>query len=245
MEWIKLADEYTFKVFIGGKEIDASGITVEDSGGMPFFDWSVVPPPPTFDFGAMLKDFKLSGGLGVSNPNNQGLGLLGFGSGLQRFGMGGGSDADSERVRQVILNSGFNSGLSPDSSKGPAAPPKFSLQDTFAQIRNQISGEVTTNYSISLEEALNKQMVQSPQIDAPGWMDASRDQVRRYIDPDNYKTGIYKYQFLDLSAPAGVSEEELRVFLQDKGIFAGKEKVFINAATKYNIRVCFKIKPSV
>jgi hypothetical protein len=66
-----LAGEYTFKVFIGDKEIDASGVTVVDSGVTPSIDWSIVPPAPTFDFGALLKDYKLSGGLGVSNPNNQ------------------------------------------------------------------------------------------------------------------------------------------------------------------------------
>jgi type VI secretion system secreted protein VgrG len=70
---------------------------------------------------------------------------------------------------------------------------------------------------------------------------ANREQVRQYLDPNNYKTGVYKYQFLDLSAPAGISEEELRAFLQNKGIFAGKEKVFINAAAKYNINVIYLV----
>jgi beta-N-acetylglucosaminidase len=97
-------------------------------------------------------------------------------------------------------------------------------------------GESMTNYGISLEEALDRQMRQSPQIsEGSGWINANRDQVKRYLDPNNYKDGVNKYQFLDLSASAGVSVEDMRGFLTGKGILAGRESVFLNAAKKYSV----------
>ena len=66
---------------------------------------------------------------------------------------------------------------------------------------------------------------------------ASEEEIAEYIDPVQFYTGAYKYQFLDLSAPNGVSEEVLNDFLEDKGILKGQGNTFIEAAkeTVYNM----------
>jgi type VI secretion system secreted protein VgrG len=95
---------------------------------------------------------------------------------------------------------------------------------------------VHKNYNIKLEEALNIQMKMSPKYWADGkWVNATREQVRKYLDPNNYNDGDNNYQFLDLSAYAGVSEEEMNNYLSNKGILCEKGSVFIEAAKKYGV----------
>ncbi|HEX3077615.1 MAG TPA: peptidoglycan-binding protein [Lachnospiraceae bacterium] len=93
-----------------------------------------------------------------------------------------------------------------------------------------------SSYPSSFEAALAKQMKVDPQTQSNGsWVDATKDQVRKYMDPNNYCTGEYKYQFLDLSAMAGISESDMAKYLSKKGILAGKEKTYLAAAKKYSV----------
>lgn len=86
---------------------------------------------------------------------------------------------------------------------------------------------VTTEYNMTLEAALDKQMQKSPKIQKNGkWVNASREEVLQYMDPSNYDEGVYKYQFLDLSALAGISEQEMNNYLAGKGILEGKQVFF-------------------
>lgn len=95
---------------------------------------------------------------------------------------------------------------------------------------------VYSAYDKSLESVLDIQMKKSPKIYKNGkWVDATREEVRQYLDPANYDEGVYMYQFLDLSASAGISEEDMAKFLEGKGILEGKAKVFLEAAQKYNV----------
>lgn len=67
------------------------------------------------------------------------------------------------------------------------------------------------------------------------WKTATKEQVIKYLDPNNYMKEPYNYQFLDLSALAGISEADMKSFLNGKGILSGQEDVYLNAAQKYNI----------
>ena len=55
------------------------------------------------------------------------------------------------------------------------------------------------------------------------------------MNPSNYYTDAYKYQFLDLSRTNNVSEELLNSYLADKGVLRGMGAVFIEAAKEYNV----------
>ncbi len=93
-----------------------------------------------------------------------------------------------------------------------------------------------SNYNISLQAVLNKQMRQSPQIQKGGiWVNANRDEVMEYLNPDNHNQGADKYQFLDLSACCGISEQDMTNFLKGKGILSDNAKVYLEAASEYNI----------
>lgn len=100
-----------------------------------------------------------------------------------------------------------------------------------------VAGEtIYTNYSVTLAAALDKQMTCSPQIsNGSNWVNATRAQVQNYLTPSNYSTGNDKYQFLDLSKSTGISENNMRSFLANKGILAGKENTYLSAASKYGV----------
>ena len=99
------------------------------------------------------------------------------------------------------------------------------------------NGAVTyTTYNISLSDIVDIQMGLDPPPKYNGGKQlASRDQTMERMNPSNYSTGAYKYQFLDLSYSNGISEEALNSFLSDKGILRGHGEDFIRAAKAYNI----------
>lgn len=102
-----------------------------------------------------------------------------------------------------------------------------------------VDGTVTyTSYDVTFPQAIRIQMSQSstPQIwRSGGAVDATEAETAEYMNPNSYYTDAYKYQFLDLSRPNGVSEELLNSYLADKGVLRGMGAVFIEAAKEYNV----------
>ena len=100
-----------------------------------------------------------------------------------------------------------------------------------------VNGKVTYSvYDISLEDIVNIQMKADPPPKYNGaTQHASREQTEEWMNPNSYCTGAYKYQFLDLSYPNGISEGALNSFLSDKGVLRGHAADFIAAARMYNV----------
>lgn len=91
-------------------------------------------------------------------------------------------------------------------------------------------------YDKTLDEMVDLQMSLSPPPKYNGGREtASRDMVSKQMDPTYYKDGAYKYQFLDLSTPNGVTADELNSYLEGKGVLAGHAEDFIDAANTYGI----------
>lgn len=101
------------------------------------------------------------------------------------------------------------------------------------------SGGVTyTAYGINLPMFAQLQMGLSPPPQIwrrGGSVNATEAEVIEYMNPANYCDDTYKYQFLDLSSPNGVSAEALNMYLADKGILAGQGEAFVRAAQRYGI----------
>lgn len=101
-----------------------------------------------------------------------------------------------------------------------------------------VGGVVYTPYSATFPEAVAIQMSQNPPPKV--WtvgsgVYATEAQTAEYMNPNNYFEDSYKYQFLDLSVPNGVSEESLNVYLADKGILRGQAATFIEASNEYGL----------
>lgn len=113
----------------------------------------------------------------------------------------------------------------------------FDLNETVEAL--EVTGGVTyTTYDITFPRAVNIQMSQNPSPKiwhSGGTVNATEAETAEYMNPNNYYTDAYKYQFLDLSSPNGVSEESLNSYLADKGVMQGMGAVFIEAAQEYNV----------
>lgn len=94
------------------------------------------------------------------------------------------------------------------------------------------------SYNETLTEAVAIQMRQNPPPKiwtAGGGIDASVEETTELMDPNRYYEDPYKYQFLDLSVPNNVSEDELNNYLSDKGVLRGQAAAFIRAAHQYGL----------
>ncbi|PXH88173.1 hypothetical protein DMQ72_26805 [Klebsiella quasipneumoniae] len=98
-----------------------------------------------------------------------------------------------------------------------------------------------TNYSNTLEEAINKQMA-IPGSAAPKWgisRNATRSEVEQRITPSNLTSNTNMLQFLEIDRPMGVSVEKLDAFLKGKGSLEGTADAFIQAANDFGINECY------
>ncbi len=101
------------------------------------------------------------------------------------------------------------------------------------------SGRVITQiskYGMTLSRMLHTQMASYPRINrGNGWVNATFNEVKKYVTPNGEDYEANKYQFLDLSSPAGITKEDANNYLKGKGILANMGEYFIIAANKYNV----------
>lgn len=103
-------------------------------------------------------------------------------------------------------------------------------------IVESLQQDIKSYYGISTEEAFNIQMGVGGKIQKNGkWIWASGNEMKQYFEPNAKNLADYKYQFLSLASPAGISEEDAKAYLEDKGILKGQEATFIEAAKANNI----------
>ena len=101
---------------------------------------------------------------------------------------------------------------------------------------NNLQKNIKTYYGISTIEAYRFQLGIGGKIQKNGkWVSASASEIQQYFIPSEENIKKYKYQFLNLASPAGISEADAKAYLSDKGILKGKEAVFIEAAKKNNV----------
>ena len=78
------------------------------------------------------------------------------------------------------------------------------------------------------------------------WATATADDIRTYLDPANFPEGTSGFfQFLVLSAPAGVAVSELDEQLSGMGVLAGQGQAFHDAAYDYNVNEAYLISHAI
>lgn len=105
-------------------------------------------------------------------------------------------------------------------------------------------GVTYTSYSMTLPMMAKLQMGLNPPPKIwtdSGTRNASETETIEYINPNQFYTGAYKYQFLDLSKPNGVDIDTLNNFLANKGVLSGKGEVFARAAEDYGVSEVYLI----
>lgn len=92
-----------------------------------------------------------------------------------------------------------------------------------------------TDYSISLDKAVDIQSEQSATVFTSDASPAPINDIKYYADPQNFTDGYEFYQFLDLSGSNGIDAQTLNNYLNAKGVLENKGSVFIDAAKKYDV----------
>lgn len=99
------------------------------------------------------------------------------------------------------------------------------------------------NYDISLIDAVNMESKSAPVFVETNIFTntASFNQIKYYMNPDNFIDGYGKYQFLKLSYSEGITASDLNKFLEDKNVFKGYGQAFIDAARENDISVSYLV----
>lgn len=121
---------------------------------------------------------------------------------------------------------------------GSASSAELDMNPTYS-----VEGGVNyTAYNITLDQMAELNMAVSPTYnDGYGQKLADKERVKMYLDPNEFSSGAYKYQFMDLSKPSGISREALAAFLDGKGILSGKADTFLAAARMYSVNELYLV----
>ncbi|SDL08955.1 GW dipeptide domain-containing protein [Lacicoccus qingdaonensis] len=108
----------------------------------------------------------------------------------------------------------------------------------------------TVKYNRSLNNVLNTQMSLStkPQawVNGGGWRNATRSEVRHFLDTSHQKGGAWDYTFLNLDQRQGISSSVLNSnLLNNKGILTNRGSAFSQAARQHSINEVYLISHAI
>ena len=102
-----------------------------------------------------------------------------------------------------------------------------------------VSNITSINYDKTIDEVLDKQSIPSVSVtdEGPsGWVGASRNQIKYYLNPENFMDEYGKYMFLKLSyVDDSITAEDINGILKGKGILEDKGQAFLEAGKTHNI----------
>lgn len=105
-------------------------------------------------------------------------------------------------------------------------------------------------YNQSLNQVLNIQMNLNakPQawVSGGGWRNATRSEVRNFLDTSHQKGGTWDYTFLNLDQRQGISASVLnRQLLSNRGILTNQGNAFSRAASTHGVNEVYLISHAV
>lgn len=118
--------------------------------------------------------------------------------------------------------------------------------DYFRCVNNIDNSNIANvNYDNTIDQVLNKQVNPSVSVTDEGpssWVGASENQIRYYLNPENFTDEYGKYMFLKLSyVDDSITAEDIDGILKGKGILEGEGQAFINAGKTHNINPVYLV----
>lgn len=121
-----------------------------------------------------------------------------------------------------------------------------SKEMSFEILKYGLINYVDTN--LTMNGFLDSQMKLSSKPQTWGtvsWINATRDQVQSYLNPNNFITDNGINQFLKLNYVDGISVEDLNNVLVGKGVLEGKGASFLEAGKLYNVNPVYLVAHSL
>ncbi len=106
---------------------------------------------------------------------------------------------------------------------------------------------IYSNYNLTLSNMVDIQYNVGAQTDigGKGWVNATKEQIAQYVNPNNFMDDYGKLQFLKLNYTPGVTADDLNNILKNKGVLTGKGQQFLDAAWQYDVSPIYLVSHSL
>lgn len=94
----------------------------------------------------------------------------------------------------------------------------------------------SSDYRNSLDYYVDIQSKRLNLTDKTGqWIDATKDEIKYYMNPSNFIDNIGKYMFMKLTYTSGITLDIANEVIKEKGILDGRGQAFLLGGEKYNV----------
>lgn len=97
-----------------------------------------------------------------------------------------------------------------------------------------------SNYGLTVDKFAELQFPKLNMVQKNGkWVNASLEDIKYYMNPDNFINDVSKYMFMKLNYVDGIPMSVINEVIQGRGILSGKGNAFLEGAKKYNVNVMY------
>lgn len=119
---------------------------------------------------------------------------------------------------------------------------KIKYKDNTAYVSSKYINISTgaRNYGLTVDKFAELQFPKLNMVQKNGkWVNASLEDIKYYMNPDNFINDVSKYMFMKLNYVDGIPMSVINEVIQGRGILSGKGNAFLEGAKKYNVNVMY------
>ena len=119
---------------------------------------------------------------------------------------------------------------------------KIKYKDNTAYVSSKYINISTgaSNYGLTVDKFAELQFPKLNMVQKNGkWVNASLEDIKYYMNPDNFINDVSKYMFMKLNYVDGIPMSVINEVIQGRGILSGKGNAFLEGAKKYNVNVMY------
>ena len=119
---------------------------------------------------------------------------------------------------------------------------KIKYKDNTAYVSSKYINISTgaSNYGLTVGKFAELQFPKLNMVQKNGkWVNASLEDIKYYMNPDNFINDVSKYMFMKLNYVDGIPMSVINEVIQGRGILSGKGNAFLEGAKKYNVNVMY------
>ena len=119
---------------------------------------------------------------------------------------------------------------------------KIKYKDNTAYVSSKYINISTgsSNYGLTVDKFAELQFPKLNMVQKDGkWVNASLEDIKYYMNPNNFINDVSKYMFMKLNYVNGIPMSVINEVIQGRGILSGKGNAFLEGAKKYNVNVMY------
>lgn len=119
---------------------------------------------------------------------------------------------------------------------------KIKYKDNTAYVSSKYINISTgsSNYGLTVDKFAELQFLKLNMVQKDGkWVNASLEDIKYYMNPNNFINDVSKYMFMKLNYVNGIPMSVINEVIQGRGILSGKGNAFLEGAKKYNVNVMY------